>query len=114
METASPTSDEKTMALLIHVLGIVTGFVGPLIIWLIKKGDSAFVDAHGRAALNWQITRVLALALAVGLGFTLILAPVGFLLILAVAILGVVFGIMGAVKANAGKLYTYPLTFKIL
>ena len=46
---APPTSDEKVMALLSHVLTLVAGFLAPLIIWLVKKDDSQFVAAHGRS-----------------------------------------------------------------
>src|SRR4051812_11305473 len=52
----APTPDDKTMAMLAHLLGIVTGFVGPLIIWLVKKDQSPFVDDQGKEALNFQLT----------------------------------------------------------
>src|SRR5687767_6174019 len=53
---APPTPDDKTMATLAHVLGIFTSFVGPLIIWMIKKDTSPFVDDQGKEALNFQLT----------------------------------------------------------
>lgn len=51
-----PTSDEKTMALLSHVLTLVAGFVAPLIIYLLKKDQSTFIADHARESLNFQIT----------------------------------------------------------
>ena len=51
-----PTSDEKTMALLSHVLALVFPLLGPLIIYLIKKEESTFVAYHSRESLNFQIT----------------------------------------------------------
>ncbi len=70
------------MAMLGHLLAIVTGFVAPLIIWLIKKEESPFIDDHGREALNFQITLIFAyLALfvlsCITLGFA---APLFFVL----------------------------------
>ena len=50
------TSDEKTMALLSHVLTLVAGFVAPLIIYLLKKDQSTFIADHARESLNFQIT----------------------------------------------------------
>src|SRR5690348_1357609 len=52
----APDKDAKTMALLCHLLPIFTGFLGPLIIWLVKKDSSPFVDDQGKEALNFQIT----------------------------------------------------------
>lgn len=52
------TSDECMMAMLCHLLAIFTGFIAPLIIWLMKKKESRFVDAHGRESLNWTLTVV--------------------------------------------------------
>jgi len=52
--------EDKTMAMLCHLLGILTAFLGPLIIWLVKKDQSPFVDDQGKEALNFQITLVIA------------------------------------------------------
>ena len=46
------TQDERTMAMLAHLLGIVTGFLGPLVIWLIKKDQSKFVAYHALAGAD--------------------------------------------------------------
>jgi len=69
-------SDEKTMAMLSHILGAVTCFVGPLIIWLIKKDESPFVDDQGKEALNFQIT----IAIAYIVGAVLMAVCVGYLI----------------------------------
>ncbi|MGB8193904.1 MAG: DUF4870 domain-containing protein, partial [Chitinophagaceae bacterium] len=52
----TPTSDERTMALLSHILGLVIWIIGPLIIYLVKKDESKFVAEHAKEALNFQIT----------------------------------------------------------
>jgi len=53
---APPGKDDCSMAMLAHLLAIFTGFIGPLIIWLVKKDTSRFVDQQGKEALNWAIT----------------------------------------------------------
>ena len=53
-------SDERTMSLLAHILGGVTCVVGPLIIWMLKKDESPFVDDQGKEATNFQITMLIA------------------------------------------------------
>jgi uncharacterized protein len=55
-ETVS--QDDKTMGMLAHVLGIIS-FIGPLVIWLVKKDQSQFVDENGKVALNFQLTMLI-------------------------------------------------------
>ncbi len=102
-----PTSDEKTMAILSHVLTVVAGFLAPLIIYLIKKDESAFVREHAKESLNFQIT---AFIIMIGLAITVI----GILLIWVVGILALVFVILATIKASEGKLYKYPFNFRLI
>ncbi len=104
------TKDETTMATLLHVLVIFTGFVGPLIIWLIKKDESPFIDRHGKAALNFSIT----LTIAYFVSAILILVLIGLLLILVLLVVGIVLPIIAAMAANKGQEYDYPLTIKFI
>ena len=52
------SQDDKTMGMIAHLSGIVTGFIGPLVIWLINKdkSDKAWVIEEAKEALNFQIT----------------------------------------------------------
>ena len=100
------------MAMLAHLLGIFTWFVGPLIIWLTQKQISAFVDDQGKEALNFQITIgiiyiivVLLTCLTLGLGS--ILAPV-------IGIVNLVFCILACVAANKGERYRYPFAIRLI
>jgi len=91
------------------LIGNGIGFLlGPLIVWLVKKDDHPFIDEQGREALNFQITMFIAL-LASAL---LALVVIGFLLLAVVAVLMVVFPIVGAVRANDGQHFRYPLTIR--
>lgn len=98
------------MALLVHLSAIFTGFVGPLIIWLIKKDESPFVDRHGKTALNFQFTLLIGYIVSM----ILLLVVIGLLTFLVCLVLGIVFPIMGAVAANKGEEYTYPVAIKFL
>jgi len=50
-----PTEDERTFAMLAHVLQFFAGFIPPLVIYLVKR-NSRFVAFHALQALLWQIT----------------------------------------------------------
>lgn len=105
------TQDSKTMAMLCHLLGLFTNFIGPLILWLIKKDEDKFVDSQGKEALNFQITIAIA-----GVAAT-ILMPVfciGILIGIAAAICNVVFCILACVAANKGEDYRYPVCIRLI
>ncbi|MCX5638047.1 MAG: DUF4870 domain-containing protein [Planctomycetota bacterium] len=93
-----------------HLLAIFTSFLGPLIIWLVKKDEHPFVDEQGKEALNFQIT-VLIACLAAGL---LTFVCIGFLLLPAVAIVDIIFCVMACVAANKGEHYRYPLSIRFI
>ncbi len=96
--------------MLCHLLAIVTGFLGPLVIWLIKKDQSKFVDDQGKEALNFQITVLIAMLIA---GATTLIC-IGVVLVPAVGIADLVFCIIAAVEANKGVAYRYPLTLRLI
>ncbi len=98
-----PTND-KTLCVLAHVLGLLTGFLGPLIILLASPNHE--VKRHARTALNWQISLIIYMIVS----FVLMLILIGFLFIFALMIMDLVFCIVGAVKASNGLFWKYPLT----
>jgi uncharacterized Tic20 family protein len=106
----APTQDEKTMALLAHVLTLVTGFIAPLVIYLVKKDESAYVRAHAVESLNFQIS----LAIYMVGAFILMLLLIGFFLLIAIGIVALVLVIMATIKASEGKMYHYPFTIRLV
>ncbi|MDG2510061.1 DUF4870 domain-containing protein [Stenotrophomonas maltophilia] len=105
-------ADQRTMALAAHLLGIFTGFIGALIIWLINKDDAgkAFVTDQAKEALNFQITVTIAMVISMILTIVIIgvfLAPI-------VGIISLVFSIIAAVKANNGEAYRYPFALRLI
>ncbi len=111
-----PTNEERTMAMLAHLLalaGYLIPFghiIGPLIIWLIKKDTSQFVNDQGKESLNFQITITILLIICVMLMFVII----GFFLLPLVALYSLVFVIVGGVKANGGERFRYPFAFRFI
>lgn len=103
-------SDARTMSLLAHIGGPVVGFVAPLVIFLIYKDRDGFVRDNSLEALNFQIF----LAIAYVVSIITMFVGVGFLLFFAVWILSIVFAIQGAVAANKGQPYRYPLSLRLV
>jgi uncharacterized Tic20 family protein len=103
----APTSDEKTFAILAHVLTFVSSILAPLIIYLLKKDESAFVREHARESLNFQITMLIVFIL-------LAITIVGILLIWVVALVEFILVIVATIKASEGKLYKYPFSIRLI
>ncbi len=103
----APTSDEKTLAILSHVLTFIAPVLAPLIIYLVKKDDSDFVRQHALESLNFQITVVI-------LVIVLIVSLIGILFVWAVGLIATVLVIVATIKASEGKLYKYPLNIRLI
>lgn len=109
-------TQERTWALIAH-LSALAGFIvpfghiiGPLVVWLIKKDESPFVDDQGKEAINFQISMTLYAVIAA----ILILVVIGIFLLIGIGILDIVLVIIAAVKANAGEKFHYPLTIRFI
>ncbi|MBN5022791.1 DUF4870 domain-containing protein [Stenotrophomonas maltophilia] len=110
--TTDVPADQRTMALAAHLLGIFTGFIGALIIWLINKDDAskAFVTDQAKEALNFQITVAIAMVISI----ILMIVIIGGILAPIVGVINLVFCIIAAVKANNGEAYRYPFTLRLI
>lgn len=102
--------DERTWGMLAHLSALLLGFLGPLLVWLIKGPESPFVSDQGKEALNFQISIAIYMAISFALCFVLI----GFLLFPIVAVANFVLLIMGGVAANNGQAYRYPMTIRLI
>ncbi|EQA46401.1 Tic20-like protein [Leptospira broomii serovar Hurstbridge str. 5399] len=88
----------------------VVGMLVPLVLWLIEKDSDPEVDAHGKIVVNWLIS-----SLIYGVIFgvlCIVLIGIPFILILGVCY--ALFPIIGAVKANSGIKWEYPLSLHFL
>ncbi len=121
-DTATPqatelTKDDKLFGMLCHLTalaGLFTGglgmVIGPLVIWLIKKNEMAFVDDQGKEALNFNITMIIALFVS----FLLMAVFIGFLLVPAAIIFWLIYTIIASMKANEGAYYRYPFAIRFI
>lgn len=106
------SQDDKTMAMIGHLSGILVGFIGPLVIWLINKdkADKGWLVGQAKEALNFQIT--VTIAYIVGMILTMVL--IGILVVFAVMIANLILCIMAGLKANEGVDYRYPFALRLI
>jgi uncharacterized Tic20 family protein len=91
-------------------------FLGPLVIWLVKKDEMPFVNDQGKEALNFNIT--VAAIFFVLFILTLFTLGIGVILTAPIAIVvglaWLAFTIIGAIRANEGQAYRYPFTVRLI
>jgi len=135
-----PDKEAQQLAMLMHLLSFVgitgaagafTGtpipvlsLLGPLAIWLWKRDSSAFIDRHGKEAVNFNISLIIysiSLSILGWIGAILMVVVIGFLILIPVAvaavalfIIWIVVVIKAALAARDGKDYQYPLTFRFI
>ncbi len=108
------SSDENMWGMFIHLsqfCGYIIPFAGliaPIVLWQIKKRESNILDLHGRIVVNWIITAFL-LAVLFGL-LSIILIGIPFLILL--GLVGIIFPIVGGIKANSGEIWEYPCSIE--
>lgn len=117
LPTPSTSSDTRTWCVLCHasaLLGLFLHFLGhllgPLIVWLMKRGDSPEIDAYGKESLNFQLSMLIYDAIAGILCIVLIGIPI----LIGLWILNTVLVIIASVKASEGKFYRYPFTIRLI
>jgi len=113
----SAIANQRTWAAFIHasaLLGVFFHFpghiLGPLILWLVKRDDAPELNAHGKEAVNFQISMLIYNIVAAL--FCLVL--VGFIFLAILWILNAVLVIIAAIQASDGKFYRYPMTIRFI
>lgn len=111
------TADDCTWGTFIHlaafaglIVPVLGSILGPLVLWLIKKDDSEFLDDHGREAVNFQISVILYSLIAA----ILTIICIGVPLLIALLVIEIVCPIVMAIKANRGEYVRYPVTIRFL
>ena len=117
METSTSSSNTRTWTVLSHASALIGFFVpwaghilGPLIVWLAKRGDSPEIDAHGKESVNFQISMLIYNLIA----GVLCLVLIGFVILGILHILNLVLVIVASIQASEGKLYRYPITIRLI
>jgi uncharacterized Tic20 family protein len=111
-QPAPPLSpaDEKTWSVLVHVAGIFFGWIAPLIGYLLLKDRGPFVRHHVIAALNFQLTLLIASVVGVATSFI----GIGLVILLVVWVLNIVFGVTAAQASTAGRRSRYPFAIEFV
>jgi uncharacterized Tic20 family protein len=112
----APSTDERQWGMFSHLAALI-GFLipfgnllGPLIVWQMKKNEMPFVDDQGKESLNFQIT----VSIAVFVCILLMVIFIGILLLPIVGIGALVLTVIGALKANNGERYRYPIALRLI
>ena len=106
------SSEDRTMAMISHLSGILVSFVGPLIIWLMNKdkADKVWLNEQAKEALNFQITVLIAWFAA---GILAVIA-IGLLLMPVIWIGNLILCILAGMKCNEGVSYRYPFALRLI
>jgi len=120
------TQNDKNYSSITH-LSVFAGWflpfgniIAPLVFWLAKKNESTYIDAHGKSAVNFQLSLVLygfllAILLIPIAIFTLGLGIIAIILgIIPAVILYILFIISASIKASKGEYYEYPITIEFI
>ena len=109
-----PTSagDDNSLAMLVHLSGILFSVIVPFIVWIINKdkADKGFLNDQCKEALNFQITVFLA-AFVSGV---LMIVLIGFLLAPLVWLGNIVLCILAGLAAQRGEAYRYPFALRLV
>jgi uncharacterized Tic20 family protein len=114
--SGTATQDDRTWGMIAHLsalVGVIIPFgsvIAPLVIWLVKKDQSAFVAENAKEALNFNIT----VAVVGIVCWILVFIFVGVLLAIVLAIYWLVMTIIAAIKANEGNIYRYPISVRLV
>ncbi len=110
------SSDEKNWAMFCHLSALVGSWVPlgylilPLVLWLIKREEYAFVDFAGKESVNFQISMTIYYLI----GFVLAFALIGIPLLFGLALFHLVVTIIASIKTSQGEYYRYPMSIKFI
>lgn len=107
---ANVSSDERTMAILVHVLSIFFWIFPGLIVYLLKKDESPYVSEHAKEAMNFQISVTIYYII----GIILSLLIIGIFVLIAVGLMNLILCIIATIKASDNVLYRYPFTIRLI
>ncbi|MBB1060981.1 DUF4870 domain-containing protein [Marilutibacter spongiae] len=110
--TDAAGTDDRNLAMLTHLSGLLFSIVMPLVVWLMNKDNpaKAYLNAQAKEALNFQITVLIAFVVSFVLTFVLI----GALLMPLVGLANLILCIVAAVKTANGEDFRYPFTLRLV
>lgn len=114
--TSLQTAEQRQMGLFLHLSQLLNAFIFPvgiilpIVLWQTNKDKMPALDAHGKMVVNWMISATIYAIVSIILIFFII----GILTTFALWLMCLIFPIVGAIKANNGELWEYPLTIKFI
>ena len=102
--------DEKLWAISANLGGLLLGFIAPLVVWLVYRERSAFLDRTSKEALNFQLTLLIGYLIS----FATFCFGVGILLFFVVWIGGIVFMVLAALAVSKFEDYRYPVNIRFI
>jgi uncharacterized Tic20 family protein len=119
-QTSAPTrsldDQRRQVAMFLHfglLAGLVVPFAGlivPIVVWMMNKERFPELRPHWVVVANWLISEAIYLVV----GFILLFVLIGFIIVPVVGVLGIVFPIIGGIKASEGTVWKYPLSIPFL
>jgi uncharacterized protein len=116
MEEANKSAEDQNLAVIIHLsllMGIIIpfgGYAATLVLWLLKKDNSPYIDEQGKEAVNFMLN-----ILIVGTAATLLCVMlIGFLLMIPLVVAAFVMPVMAAIKISKGQDYKYPWVYRLI
>ncbi len=107
----APSGNDKIWAILSHLSSFLgVPFLLPLVVYLAMRGDSDYVAANAREALNFHLSFLLYAFCCIPLIFVLIGIP----LLILIGLASLILAIIAAVQASDGTCYHYPLTIRFV
>lgn len=122
------SNEERNWAMILHLsvfsaffLPFLGAVLVPLIIWLLKKDTSSFVNDQGKEVINFNVSIMLYIAVCSFVAFIFLVSIIGIpfiLILIPFAVLVVPFWfvctIIGAIRAQEGVYYRYPLSVRFV
>ena len=116
MEEKTKKTEDQNLAVIIHLsllMGIIIpfgGYAATLVLWLLKKDTSEYIDQQGKEAVNFMLN-----VLVVGTAATILCVMlIGFLLMIPLVIAAFVLPVMAAFKISKGQDYKYPWVYRLI
>ena len=109
---ADAPQNDRTLAAITHLSSLVgVGLIVPIVVYFVKRDESAFVSHHAKEAINFHISVILAVIVSIPL---MIVFGLGVLTLFATLIASVIYGVIAAVRALDGEYYEYPYTLRLV
>lgn len=104
------SQEDKNMAMIMWILSFFTSFIGPLLIWVMKKDESAYLNQQGKNCLNF----IISYGIYVVISTILTAIVIGALFLIVIGIATVIYIILGVMASNKGEDFKVPFTFEFL